>query len=388
MALRVGIDATAWRNPRGDGRFVRNAVRRLVALHPEVEWLLVVDAGDDDGGFPEAVRLRPVRFGRAPVEALSAESARSPRDLLRLWRSVRPGEVNAFLSPSVYSYFPVRAPALVGLHDANAVLRPELVLPTRRARVLWSVKQRVALRRAARLFTVSEAARSELCRALGLQPAEVAVVPEAPDPAFASRPAEAVSSVLGRHGLSREEGYFLFSAGISPHKGLDTLVDAYAAVRRERPAAPPLVIAGALAGPYASAGGDLRERIAASGIETAAVLTGFVPDEELACLYTGATAAVVPSLGEGFGLPAVEAAACGAPSVLSDIGPHRETLGDAALFFPPGDADALRGALRRLLDDRRLGLSLADRARAAAGRLSWDEAAGRLHALLMEAAAG
>jgi glycosyltransferase involved in cell wall biosynthesis len=377
MPLRVGIDATAWRNPRGDGRFVRNAVGRLVALHPEVQWLLVVDAEEEDSGFPEGARLRPVRL-----------RARSPRDLLRLYRSIRPGEVDAFLSPSVYSYFPVRAPAVVGLHDANSVLHARLVLPTRRARALWGVKQRLALRRAARLFTVSDAARTDLCRLLGLPPGEVAVVPEAADPAFAPRSAEAVHAVLDRHGLPREVGYFLFSAGISPHKGLGTLVEAYAALRRNRASAPPLVIAGSLAGPYASAGVSLRAQIAALGIEAAVVLPGFVPDEELACLYTGATASVVPSLGEGFGLPALEAAACGAPSVLSDIGPHRETLGAAALFFPPGDAGALRHELGRLLEDTELRRSLAERARVEAGRFSWDEAAVRLRALLAEAAAG
>jgi glycosyltransferase involved in cell wall biosynthesis len=118
------------------------------------------------------------------------------------------------------------------------------------------------------------------------------------------------------------------------------------------------------------------------------VLPGFVSDEALACLYSGAAAFVSPSLAEGFGLPAVEAAACGAPAVLSDIPAHRETLGDEALFFPPRDTGRLAEELQRVVGSDILRRSLAERGHRRVARYSWDVSAGALRALVHEVARG
>jgi glycosyltransferase involved in cell wall biosynthesis len=360
-----------------------------VALHPETEWHLYADAeGAETIDLPGAASVHVVRQGAPPTEALGTGSSRRPLDVFRLSRAVGRRDLDVFLAPSVYSWFPVLGvPSVVGLHDANAMTHPRHVLPSARDRAMWRIKQALAVRRAARLFTVSEAARNAISEHLALPRETIAVVPEAPDPAFAPQPADAVDAACEELGLSRGEGYFVFGAGISPHKGLDTLVDAYSMLRARGDGVPPLVIVGSLAGPYANAAEAVTRRIARPELHGAVRLPGFVSDRTLASLYTGASAAVAPSLGEGFGLSAVEAAACGAPVVASDIGPHRETLGDAGAFFPPGDARTLRDRLAHLLDapeDRR---ALGERARAAASRFTWDETARRLHALLAEAAA-
>jgi glycosyltransferase involved in cell wall biosynthesis len=386
MSLRVGVDATAWLNPRGDGRFVRNATRRLVDLYREIEWVLICDRRTaEQGELPREARVRPVHQ-RRPPSTLSGGSARRVGDVVRLTRSVRRRELDVFLAPSVYSYFPVvGVPTVVGLHDATATRLPDSVLPTRRSRLMWRAKQTLALRRAHRIFTVSQASRAAISELLGVPQERVAVVPEAPDPAFAPRPSPAVDAALLGLKISRERGYLLFASGISPHKGLDTLLDAYAALRGRR-VLPPLVVAGSLDGPYASATDAVAKQVAALELGEAVHFPGFVTDEDLACLYTGAAAVVVPSRDEGFGLPAVEAAACGAAIVLSDIGAHRETLDGAALFFPPGDAAGLAARLEELLDAPVATRSLGERALGAAGRLSWDETARRLRALLIGAA--
>jgi glycosyltransferase involved in cell wall biosynthesis len=386
VTRRVGIDATAWANQRGDGRFVRNVVRSLTALYPEVDWTVYADASSAaDIDLPGGASVRPVRQGRPSTEALATGSSRRPPDLVRLTLAARRPELDAFLSPSVYSYFPVLGvPSVVGLHDANAVTHRRLVLPSRRDRGLWRIKHALAVRRAARLFTVSQASRRVISEHLGLAPETIAIVPEAPDPAFSPQAPEAIDPTLRELGLSRDEGYFVFAAGISPHKGLGSLIEAYALLTSRPGDRPPLVVAGSLDGPYASASEAVTSAVADFGPD-AVRLPGFVPDRTLACLYSAATAAIVPSLSEGFGLPAVEAAACGAPLVLSDIGPHRETLADAALFFPPGDARALCDRLSRLLEAPEDGLTLGARARAAAGRLSWDQSARRLYGLLADA---
>ena len=149
------------------------------------------------------------------------------------------------------------------------------------------------------------------------------------------------------------------------------------------------MIAGALDDdPYLSASGAVRGRIEELGVKEDVVLTGFVSDEALACLYSAAVIVVQPSLAEGFGLPAVEAAACGAPVVLSDIPAHRETLGDDALFFPPGDPIVLAEWLQRLLGSDMLRRSLAERARKQVARYTWDASAEVLRSLLHGAARG
>src|SRR5439155_3192020 len=105
----------------------------------------------------------------------------------------------------------------------------------------------------------------------------------------------------------------------------------------------------------------------------------------LAALYSGAAAAVVPSLAEGFGLPAVEAAACGTALILSDLLPHRESLCEAALYFRPGDVAALHAHLEQILANEGLRRSLAEQARAAVAGLSWDATAERLRELVRRA---
>src|SRR5262249_47295671 len=126
---------------------------------------------------------------------------------------------------------------------------------------------------------------------------------------------------------------------------------------------------------YLSAGAAIRERIHALDLGTAVLLTGFVPDETLAALYSGALAVCLPSLAEGFGLPAVDAAGCGAPVVLSDIPAHRETMGDATLFFPPRNPNVLSDMLQQVAGSDMLRRSLSERGQRRVARFSWDASA-------------
>ena len=208
-------------------------------------------------------------------------------------------------------------------------------------------------------------------------------MPEAPEGVFAPRTRQALAAGLGAAGLSPVDRYFVYAGGISPHKNLELLVDAYAALVSRLPGAPLLVLVGELDGAaYLSAADSVRRRIVHHGLEGRIRLPGFVSDETLACLYGGAVAAVNPSLAEGFGLPAVEAAACGAAVLLSDLGPHRETLDGAALFFEPSDADELVRLLAAMATDDVLRADVARRCREAVSGLTWDAAAASLGDLL------
>jgi alpha-1,3-rhamnosyl/mannosyltransferase len=355
-------------------------VGRLVS--GEDEYVLFTDERTArEQELPQAAIVRAVAVGRPPA----ADAPRSLRDLGRVAQAASRERVDVFLFPSLYTWFPVRgAPTVVGIHDVIAEQYPDLTLPTRGARVRWNLKRRLAVKQARRIFTVSQASRKLLAAGLGVPEATLAVVPEAPDPVFGPRSAEEIDRELGPLGLGHGERYFVYAGGVSPHKGLDTLLDAYALLGEP---APRLVIAGALEDEaFLSAAGSVRRQIAASGLQNRVLLPGFVSDEALACLYAGAVAFVSPSKAEGFGLPAVEAAASGTPIVLSDIPAHRETLDGAAFYFPWGNARALAGQLEAVADDGALRDEYGAAARKCVGRLSWDASAAALHAVLREAA--
>ncbi len=391
--MRVGVDATSWVNRRGFGRFTRNAVGRLVERDHDATYELVIDEKSSrEALLPARCDVRRVPLGRSPTDAAAAGSSRSAVDLVRLSRAVRASRVDVFLFPSVYTYFPVVSiPTVVGVHDAIAHDLPELTLGRRRDRVAWQLKERFAIRRATLIFTVSEASRAVLAARFGLERERIAVVPEAPDPVFAPRGPAEVAAALAPLGVAPGEPYILCAAGgISPHKSVETMLDAYSALASNANVdTPRLIVAGGLEGDdsYLSAATAIRSRITELGLDTRVLLPGFVPDETLACLYAGATVVVNPSLAEGFGLPAVEAAACGAPALLSDLPAHRETLGDAAIFFPPRDMATLSRELARLLGDPELRHLVASRCHKAVAPLTWDAAADRLQELVHAASA-
>jgi glycosyltransferase involved in cell wall biosynthesis len=389
--MRIGVDATSWVNRRGYGRFARNALTRLVALDGETTYTFVIDEESARSvQLPAEAERLTVALSRPPASAAAADSYRPPADLVRLGAAVTRARFDAMLFPSVYTYFPsVLAPTVVGVHDLIVDAFPELTMPGWRARTFWEVKQRVAIRLARRLFTVSESARRAIVARLGVAPERLAVVPEAPDPAFTPRPAADVERESAAIGIAPGDRYLLYAGGISPHKNVETLVDAYASLLGRGVDRLRLVLVGALDDEaYASAAAQVRKRIGELGLGDEVILPGYVSDEALACLYTGAAAVVSPSLAEGFGLPAVEAAACRAPVVLSDIPAHRETLGDDALFFPAREAGSLVEHLEQLLGSEMLRRSLAERGHRRVARYSWDTSAEALRKLLHEVARG
>ena len=389
MTIRVGVDATSWTNRRGFGRFTRNVVPRLIARDTDAEYVLYLDEETSRTALlPAGAKERLVPLTEAPSRAAAAGSRRSVRDLLRLTAAVRADRLDAFLFTSVYTYFPViGVPTVVGIHDTIVHDLPELTLATRRDRIAWRAKEAFALRTAAGVFTVSEASRRSLAERFGLSPARVRVVPEAPDAIFGPRGPEAVAAARSVVGLAAGEGYVVYAGGVSPHKNVETLIDAYARLRARRTDAPRLVVVGDLmTDTYLSSAESVRALVAELHLGDAVLLPGYVEDETLAALYTGAAAVVIPSLAEGFGLPAVEGAACGATMVLSDIPAHRETMDGAAYFFPPRDADALATTLATLLDENGRADELAERGRRRALALGWEAAVEPLRELLRDAA--
>ena len=231
--------------------------------------------------------------------------------------------------------------AVVTVHDAIPATRPDLT--SEAFKPVWARAREDAVRADAVVCPTAHA-RGEVVRALGLDPVRVHVVPEAPSPVFAPRSPDAVAAALRAHGVTAP--YLLAVGSLERRKNPDGALDALDALARLAPARRPLLL---FAGP--AAGFDLAVEAARRGVGDRVRHLGVVPDEALAALYTGALAVLACSRAEGFGLPVVEAWACGAPVIAANATAQPEVAGDAALLVDPEDTAALAEAIRRVSED-------------------------------------
>ena len=335
------------------------------------------------------VRLVEVSLDESPTLAASADSSRSLRDMLRLTRAVAAERLDVFFSPSVYTYFPLppRLPAVVTIHDTIAEQFPELTLPTRRARLFWTLKVRFALMQARLVLAVSEYSARSIVRHLKVGRDRIRVSTEAPAPAYRSSSDVAIRAVSNRLGLPGDVPWFVYVGGFNPHKRVDLILKAHAAIAAVVQPAPHLLLVGTRTNDVFHGEGPRLDRIIAdAGTQPLVHWTGFLPDEDLAPLLGGATALLLPSESEGFGLPAVEAAACGTPVIATIESPLPDLLAGGGVFVKPGDLEALSAAMRQLLNDDAMQREMSRRALEQARTLSWERAAELTYGALVEAA--
>lgn len=394
--MRIGVDVACWANARGYGRFTRELLRAVVAEAPDDEFVCFVEERGADAFDLRApnVRVVPVRQGRAPTEAAAADGYRAPMDMLRFTRAVWREPTDVFFSPSVYTYFPLPPGrrSVITVHDAIADRFPELTLPSRRARLFWRMKVGMALRQASLVLTVSPFAARELTEVLGVPTDRIRVALEAPSPAYRPSHDDEVDAARRALGIPDGAPWFAYVGGFNPHKHVDVIARAHAAIVREQldrgAPAPHLVLVGRRSGDvFHGAGNAIDDAVRAGGAESLVHWPGYMPDESLRHVLSGARALLLPSENEGFGLPAVEAAACGTPVIATTASPLPELLAGGGFFVPPRDAAALETAMRALLDDRARAL-LGARARERAGLLSWTRGARAALDALREAATG
>lgn len=390
--MRIGVDATCWANKRGYGRFARELMRALVDHAPDDRFICVGDRTSFDA-FPldaPNVELQEVRLSESPSVAAAADGHRTIADMWSLTRAVRAARTRVFFSPSVYTYFPLppRQRAVVTIHDAIAERFPHLTLPSARARVFWTLKVRLAVRQARLILTVSDYAAAEIERVLGVPRRRLRVALEAPAAAYEPGGDADVAGARAAYGLG-EAPYFVYVGGFNPHKRVDSVIHAHAEVVRDpgRPT-PHLVLVGRVSGDVFHGEVDrLQAMIRECGTEAFVHWTGFVPDEELRHLHTGATAVVLTSESEGFGLPAIEGAACGAPVIATRESPLPALLARGGIFVAPGDAGEVATAMRTLLDSPARRREMGAVAFTQAHALSWPASAAAAYAALREAAA-
>jgi glycosyltransferase involved in cell wall biosynthesis len=223
-------------------------------------------------------------------------------------------------------------------------------------------------RRATHIIAVSEQTRRDLVAVYGLSPEKVTVIHEAAAPSFCPQPPETVVATRAQYKLP--DRYLLFVGTIEPRKNLARLLAAFEAVHSEA-LVDGLVIVGRRGWLY----DDFFAALERSPARDAVIFPGYLPDADLPAVYAGAEALVLPSLYEGFGLPVLEAMACGTPVVCSNAASIPEIGGDAALYFDPTSTEAMVAVIRRVLRDAALQAEMKTRGLAQATRFSWRRAA-------------
>lgn len=270
-------------------------------------------------------------------------------------------------------------PAVLTVHDLIFRHLPEHHKPLNR----WYLNLTLPLycRRADHIVAISECTRRDLAAAYDVPADKITVVPEAADPRFRPQEPERVAAVRQSYGLP--EQYLLFVGTIEPRKNLTRLLRAFEKLHAEG-MTEALVVVGRRGWLYEDFFAELERSPARDVVQ----LLGFVPDADLPAVYAGAQALAFPSLYEGFGLPALEAMACGTPVACSGTSSLPEVGGDAALYFDPESVESMVGTLRSLLDDGGRQEDLIQRGRERAAQFSWDRVAEETEAVYVETLAG
>ena len=356
--MRIAIDASraARPNQTGTEAYSRHLIEALVPRATGHRLTLYYD-----------------RPPTAPIRGAATRVVPSPR----LWTHARLSlemlrdRPDALFVPSHVVPL-IHPPAtVVTIHDLG-YLRYRLAYPAG-AWIYLAVSTIWSARAAREVVVDSSATGRDLARHAGIEPARVHVVHLGVEPRFRPLPAAEIEPALARLGL--EPGYLLFVGTLQPRKNLRRLLRAYGLARREA-AVPPLVIAG-----------GLGHRAAELTWPDGARHVGYAPPADLPALYGGASAFVFPSLFEGFGLPLLEAMACGTPVLAGANSSMPEVVGDAGLLVDATSVRAIADGLIRLATDTALRENLRQRGLARAAAFTWERAARETLAVLERAAA-
>jgi glycosyltransferase involved in cell wall biosynthesis len=371
--LRVGIDVREWMPGRrtGIGRYLANLVGEWSAPGAGVEMTLY---GNQDTALPPGPRGRRLR------ERLTVWW-----DQVTLARALRADRVDVFLSPYYKAPLAAPCPVVVTIHDLLFLDDRTYRQRGRRRlfRAAFLPAARAMAARAARIVADSEHSRDDVVRLLRVPAAKVRVVPVGlPSGHRRVEDAAALARVRARHAGGAD--FVLYVGNFKPHKNVDRLLAAYAALPAALRARFPLVLAGG----DAAGRPAVEARARALALDGAVRLAGFVDDADLAALYSAATAVVLPSLHEGFGLPVAEAMACGTAVVCARGTALAEVAGEAAVLVEPTSEAAIAAGLRAVLEDAGRRRDLAARGLARAARFTAAASAAGVRGVLEEAVAG
>jgi glycosyltransferase involved in cell wall biosynthesis len=371
--MLIGIDASRAVAARRTGTetYSLHLIRSLIAFGTGHRFRLYTNgqppAGLFGGDLAAAnVELRSIPFPRLWTHLrLSAEMAVRPPGVLF---------VPAHVLPLVH---PRRS--VVTVHDLGYLAYPEAHRTFDRRYLDWSTRWNA--RRAKIVIADSTATRADLIRAYGVDARKIRVSHLGRDESLAPvRDARVLAEAQARYGIAAH--YVLYVGTLQPRKNLARVIEAFARLAADPAfAGLQLVLAGKKGWLY----DDLFAQVERMGLAGRVLFPGYIEDADLPALLSGALAFVFPSLYEGFGIPVLEAGACGVPVITSNTSSLPEVAGDAALLVDPHDVDAIAEAMNRLVTDAALRAELSRRGLANVQRFSWEKCARETLAVLVEA---
>lgn len=303
-----------------------------------------------------------------------------------LWEQLALPLVARQASPDVFHFLdhvmpiaPLAARTVVTIHDATPIRMPE-TFGALRGRYK-GLMVRLSARLATRVIAISQATREDLIKLAGAPPNRIRVVYNGVNPVFRpiSQP-EVLAAVRARNGLP--DRFLIYVGTIEPRKNVDRILEGYALARKRHGVRVPLVLVGQRGWLYDGAL-KLPDQL---GIREHIVLTDYIPLADLPAVYSQCEALVFPTLFEGFGLPPLEAMACGAPVITSNVSSLPEVVGDVGLLVNPLSTQEIAAAIHRVLTDQELRARLAEAGPRRAGQFTWDRAARETVAVYEEAA--
>jgi glycosyltransferase involved in cell wall biosynthesis len=361
MSIYVDVSA-AVHAKAGIGRYAGSLARALVAQAPGRFTLFY---NRTEGTQPpeglERVPARTIRVGYKPWRMAVWMGQLARVGFNRLVPDAELFHATEHLLP------PLRGvPTVLTVHDMIFKLFPEHQKPLN----YWYLNMTMPLycRRAGAILTVSKASKHDIVEHYKLAPERVTVIHEAASPELAPVAQAVVEEARRRYGLP--ESFLLHVGTIEPRKNLTRLIEALQRLR-EGGLRIPLVLASAKGWLY----DEFFRRLEELDVRDAVHFTGYVPTGDLPLLYNAATLVITPSVYEGFGLPVLEAMACGTPVVSSNSSSLPEIGGEATVYFDPYDVEAMASVIRDVWTDRELQVALRERGLAQAGRFSWERAA-------------
>ena len=317
---------------------------------------------------PTAQAEMPVADAQSPMVILPASrSTESPFDRIRVEQMETPRvlrKLNADLYHGMAFAAPLRAPCplVITVFDLSFLTQPQ----THKAfnRIYLSLITRWSVRHAARVIAISEWTKRDVVNLLGVDPARVDTIPLAAHRRYAPASAGDIAEFRAEHHIGPHAIFFLGS--LEPRKNLPTLIEAFQRVLARVPDAE-LIVGGSLAWKYE----PIFARITALGLKDKVRFIGRVAPEELPTWYCACAVFAYPSLYEGFGIPVLEAMACGAPVVTSNVTSLPEVVGDAGLMVAPRDVGALTEALTHVLTNEPARSIMREQSLLRAGQFSW-----------------
>jgi glycosyltransferase involved in cell wall biosynthesis len=366
--MRIAIDARKLHD-FGIGTYIRNILLGLSRLDRDSEYIVLCRAEDLDQVGGLGANFRAVIESARPYSL--GEQIRIPLSLVR-------ERAHLFHEPHYVLPAATRCRAVVTIHDCIHLMFPQY-LPGSLAHFYARASMWTAVRRADRILTVSQASKRDILRFFDVAPEKVAVIYNAIDERFLAPP-DAARMDLIRQRYQLSHPFLLYAGNIKPHKNLERLIDAFGRVRAGGLGDLHLIIIGDELSRYPA----LRQAVHRHRLDKVVRFLGFQSHDKLVAFYHLARVFVFPSLYEGFGLPPLEAMACGTPVVTSSLSSLPEVAGGAALLVDPYDPTSIAEGIRRAVEDESLREDLRQRGLARARDFSWAQSVGAIHRIYME----